>query len=108
MSTLEKLKPINDRVLFTFLQDTSGNQFRETTRYGLQIIESKEKQLNAPRWAKVVSVGEEVSSEIYPGLYILIENLGWTLSVVYKDAKFWNTSEEKIIAVSTELPDTYR
>ena len=104
MSSLKKLKPLNDRILFTFLQDTRGNQFRETTKFGLQIIEDKDKQMKTPRWGVVISVGEDVSSEITEGLYVLIDPLGWTLNVEFENEKFWNTSEERVIAVTTERP----
>ena len=105
MSALKKLQPINDRIIFTFLQDTRGNIFRETTKSGLQIIENSDKQLKNARWGKVVSVGAEVSSEIYPDLFILLDPLGWTLHVEFENEKFWNTSESKILAITTELPE---
>lgn len=104
MSALKKLKPINDRIIFVFLQNIEGSQFQETTKSGIQIIESKDKQLKGARWGKVISVGENVSSEIYEGLYILIEPLSWTLHVEFQREKFWNTSEDRILAVSTESP----
>lgn len=104
MSSLKKLRALNDRIIFQFLQDTSGRMFHEKTKHGIIVAETADKQLSAPRWAKVINVGKDVSNEVKPGMYILIENLMWTTHTEFAWEKFWNTSEEKILCVSDENP----
>lgn len=106
--SLKNLKALNDKIIFKFVQDTAGNMFRETTKSGITVMENKEKQLQAPRWGVVVTVGKDVSAEIYEGLYILVEPLMWTLHLEYDSEKFWVTSEPKVLAVSDTEPTTYR
>ena len=103
-SSLNKLKAINDRIIFKFVQDTTGNMFHEKTKSGFIIIEKADKQLKTARWCQVYKIGKEVSEEIYPGLYILVENLMWTQHLLFEGEKFWTTTEEKVLAVSDELP----
>lgn len=104
MKALKKLKVLHDKILFKFLQDTTGNMFHEKTKFGFSIIENKDKQLKSPRWAQVIKAGKDVSEDIYPKLYILIEPLMWTTHIEYEGEKIWLTTEEKVIAVSDEIP----
>lgn len=104
-SGLVELRPLHDRIVFTFLQDTTGGMFHEQTKFGIAIVENKDKQLKVARWGKVVSIGKGVSEEISIGQYILIEPLGWTTHELYEGNKFWITGESKILAVSDEKPN---
>lgn len=103
-SSLNKLKALNDRIIFKFVQDTTGNMFHEKTKSGFVVIEKADKQLKSARWAQVYKFGKDVSTEIYPGIYILVENLMWTQQVTFEGEKLWTTTEEKVLAVSDELP----
>ena len=103
-SSLNKIKALNDRIIFKFVQETVGGKFEEKTKSGFLIIEGADKQLKAPRWGQVYKIGRDVSSDITPGMYILIENLMWTEHVVFEGEKLWTTSEEKVLAVSDEMP----
>jgi co-chaperonin GroES (HSP10) len=104
MSSVTRLRALNDRIIFQFLQDTTGNMFHEKTKHGIIVAENANKQLSAPRWAKVISVGKDVSNEIKSGMYILIENLMWTNHTDFEWEKFWVTSEEKILLISDDNP----
>lgn len=105
-STLNKLKALNDRIIFKFVQETVGGKFVEKTKSNFVIIEGADKQLKAPRWGIAYKVGKDVSEDIKEGTYILIENLMWTEHVVFEGEKMWTTAEEKVIAVSDEPVDT--
>lgn len=102
-----ELRPLNNKIIFTFTQDTTGNMFREQTKFGIAIIENKDKQLKSARWGKVMQVGKTVSEEIAIGQYILIEPLMWTTHLEHDGVKFWVTSEEKVLAVADEAPAEY-
>lgn len=102
MSSLNKLRALNKQIIFTFLQDTSGNYFHETTKTGLVLLENKDKQLKPARWGKVERIGKDVSSEIKIGDFILIEPLMWTTHLAFEGEKFWVTSEDKVMCVSEE------
>jgi co-chaperonin GroES (HSP10) len=102
---LKDLKALNNKIIFQFLQDTTGGQFHETTRHGIVIMENNDKQLNVSRWAKVVKAGPRVSEDISVGDYVLIEALQWTTHIIWNREKFWMTTDEKIMAVSDVKPD---
>lgn len=103
-SSLNKLKAIKDKIIFKFIQDTTGNMFHEVTKSGFHIIEKADKQLKTARWAQAYKVGNTVCDDIKAGTYILIENLMWTQHVTFEGEKMWTTTEEKVLAVSDELP----
>jgi len=104
ISSLSKLRALNDTIIFVFVQDTAGNMFHEQTKSGIAYIENKDKQLKSARWGKVVKTGKDVSSEIANGQYVLIEPLMWTTHMAHEGEKFWVTSEDKILAIAEENP----
>ncbi len=104
---MNKLKAINDSILFQFVEKIIGNKFQETTSSGFIIMENEDKQLKSARWGKVLSVGNNVKSEdIVVDEYVLIEPLMWTTHLMFNNEKIWRTSESKILATSTECPLT--
>lgn len=100
---LHKLKALNSRIIFQFLDEVQGNKFNEYAREGLLLVKHRHNQLNKPRWAKVISVGKEVKN-VKSGHYIFIENLGWTLRSEINGELFWNTMESKVLLVTEEPP----
>lgn len=107
MSNLGKIKPINTKVLFQFVEDIDNSAFTGKTKGGLYVVENEENQINRHRWGKVLAIGPEVpTSEVDVGDFILMEPLGWTNHMSLSDnpdeEKFWFTDLEKIILVGDE------
>lgn len=100
-----KAKAIEDGILFTFVEETSGGAFENATDWGF-VVQSKVEDPTKPRWAKVIDVGPKVKL-ISKGQYILVENLMWTtsLSLNENDEKFWKTNEKHVMCVSDEYPE---
>jgi co-chaperonin GroES (HSP10) len=104
ITKLHNIKPIQNNIIFQFLENTVGGMFGgQKSKVGLITIASKSEQV-APRWGKVVSVGPRVNPEIKAGEYILIEHGMWTTQQWLDDgSKIWKTDDSKIIATSPDL-----
>lgn len=102
MSSLENLRALNNQIIFVFTEDTTGNAFHTKTKFGIEIVEDRSRQMNKARWGKVVKVGKNVSSDITPGLYVLVEALQWTTHHMFEGEKFWVTTEEKCLVASED------
>lgn len=100
------LRPLNNSILFKFLDQTSGKEgrFSERTRSGL-VIPTLQQTQKGERWGQVVVVGPNVE-DVSAGDYILIEPLMWSMNGVFDGEKIWKTNADKIMAVSNELSDT--
>ena len=106
---LDKVKPINTKILFQFVEDIGNHAFQSKSAGGIHLIEDRSNQVNKDRWGKVLKVGPDVdTSLVAEGEYILIEALGWTnamkLDSTHDAEKFWFTDFEKVICVSEENP----
>jgi hypothetical protein len=98
------LRPLNNTILFTFLDQTTGDKgkFVERTR-GAIIIPVLDSAQNAThRWGKVHSVGPKVDG-VQPGEYVLIEALMWTRASEIDGAKIWKTNDEKVLCVTDDI-----
>jgi hypothetical protein len=103
---MQKLKLIEDKVAFRFLEDVDNSGFSGKTESGLLVKRSDDNQVNTPRWGTVLKCADDVT-EVKEGDYILIEPLGWTTALEFEeisDDSFWITTEAKIMAVSDEEP----
>jgi len=103
---MQNLRPLNNSVLFKFLDETSGAQgsFSERTRSGLYVPKLKNTQ-KGERWGEVLAVGPTADG-VAVGDYILIEPLMWTMGEKFEDIKIWKTNTDVIMAISNDIQDT--
>jgi co-chaperonin GroES (HSP10) len=94
------LRPLGDSILFIFNDEFTNNGFKNVTDSGI-IYKTQQDSAGAPRWGKVVAVGNKVK-EIKPGMTVLIEPLRWTEGFKIDDVKIWKTVEKEIMAVREE------
>lgn len=94
------LKPLNDSVLFTFVDKANSRGFENITETGI-IYKSYDDSAGSPRWARVVEVGPKVT-EIEPGMVVLIEALRWTEGFEFQGTKYWITVEDEIMAIKED------
>jgi co-chaperonin GroES (HSP10) len=99
-----KMKIIGKDIIFRFVDDVSGGMVKQqTTQSGIIIAGQQMDQQNNARWGKVYGVGDEVTSDIVIGTYILIEPLMWSTGFTFdSETKYWRTHESKVMAVSDE------
>jgi hypothetical protein len=105
-----KLRALGDSILFKFLDDSRGGMFATKLSSGIIIQHDDTDSQAVPRWGIVEVVGPDVGSDVYPGLYILIESLKWTIGVRTGDdesSKVWKTTYPYVLAVATEEPKRY-
>lgn len=103
---MDNLKLIENKVAFTFLEDSEHNGFSQTTASGIIVKQDEEQQVKQARWGEVVSCAPSVT-EVAVGDYILIEPLGWTTALELEEVeidKFWMTTEDRIMAVTSTEP----
>ena len=91
---------IRNHIIFQFLDNIDNKgQFTQTTASGIFVAGHHESSAKEPRWAKVLSCGPDVCSELtQPGCEILIENLRWTEGVVVAGRKVWRTDDSQVLA----------
>lgn len=99
---MAQLRTIKDRIIFQFLEDTTGGSFANRTDWGFE-IKSPTTDLKAARWATVTHIGNKVK-DIVEGDFVLIEPLMWTLHMEVEGKKYWTTTEEKVMILSKERP----
>lgn len=110
MTDFTKIKPVNTKILFKFVDDISSGTFNTTSKQGIVMVEDEQRKLKENRWGEVIAIGPGVEDDIVaPNEYILIEALGWTTAMTLDDAhdaeKFWFTELEKVMCVAFDKPD---
>lgn len=101
MITIKNIRPIQNHIIFEFVDETAGGVFTQKTKSGLIAVASMQDQ-KGPRWGKVLKVGPTVNEDIKEGEYILIEGGMWTTQQWLEDGtKIWKTDDTKVIATST-------
>ena len=103
MITIANIRPIQNHIIFQFLDETAGGVFTRKSASGIiQVSSTRDQQ--GPRWGKVVKVGPEVTKDINVGDYILVEGGMWTTQFWLEDGtKIWKTDDKKVIATSTDV-----
>lgn len=96
------LRPLNNTIMFKFLDSTSGSKgtFTDMHVSGIIILPSNDKQ-KVHRWAEAVFVGPKVDG-IVPGDFILIESLMWMEGSEVGGQKLWKTDDSKVLAVTND------
>jgi co-chaperonin GroES (HSP10) len=103
MKQRSEVDPINDQIVFEFLEDTTQGKFNEKTSGGVLIVEQADKQVQGSRWVRVLAKGPNVSEGIAPGNIVLIQNLKWTSKFRLTDKDYWVTNEESILATWDDM-----
>jgi len=99
------IHPLQNKILFTFLNETdSKGLFKDKTSFGFEIIGNTDDTTKIARWAKVLAFGPKATS-MKNGLYILVEPLMYTNGFVHDNIRIWQTDESKVMLVSEEKPD---
>ncbi len=98
------IEPINNGILFVFIQSVSKNSFDESTDWGFKIKSNQKTTTQSGRWGKVLAVGPTVESDIQKGTYIFIEPLMWTQGFKFDGVNVWKTDSSKVMAVCDSLP----
>lgn len=96
------IRPLQDKILFTFIESVEKGLFFEKTNSGIVIGRNNDSTLKNPRWAKVIDVGPDVKHpDIKKGAEVLVDALRWTDSFkdVENDRKVWFTVEKDIMMI---------
>lgn len=103
--SISHVKPIEDGIIFKFLESITNKAFDNNTSWGFVITE-RLADPHSPRWVEVLAVGPK-THEVKVGDYVLVENLQWTAALDYAGEKFWKTNESRVIMVSEEMPKEF-
>ena len=94
-----EIKPLNNNILFTFVDDVRQGMFYDVEKSGIIVGKSYDGSAKEARWGLVLAVGPEVSN-IQAGQKILIEPLRWTEALKVNDRSVWFTRESEIMCVT--------
>ena len=100
------IEPVRNYVIFTFVEDITGDRFINSARGVIQVTSDDKAQTKHPRWGKVTNVGPDVK-DIEIGEYVLIEAGKWTSYFVVDGVRYWKTDDEQVVLVSDEPGTTY-
>jgi co-chaperonin GroES (HSP10) len=105
----ESIRPLHDKIFFTFVEDLSSTTFRPTSKFGIILTDDKSfSEGSKPQWGKVWKIGAEVSEAIKAGLYILIEPGKWTTRINVDNEPFWMTEESFVMATADDASATFK
>lgn len=94
------IKPLNDTVIFEFLDTISNGAFATKTKSGIILgNKNSDDNANTPRWGKVFAVGPTVV-DVKVGDFVLVAPLRWTLGFKFDDKQLSKTVEKEIICVA--------
>ncbi len=91
-----EVQPINDQLVFEFIENITQRHFNAKTAMGLHIVESMDKQVDHPRWVKVLAIGPQVT-DVFVGDIVLVKELRWTKKFRITDKDYWITSSPEIL-----------
>jgi hypothetical protein len=101
-----KLSPLGKNIIFMFLEDVSDGGFVPSSGGKIQLVRQNLDHNRTPKWGRVLLTGPQVpANDIKVGDYILIEPLMWTPGFEVDDLKCWKTDSDKVMIVSSEVPD---
>ena len=99
------LQPLNKDILFIFTDKVKNGTFKESTDWGLEMVENHDRTAKQGRWGKVVAVGPNVDrEEVPPSGWIFIEPLMWSRGATIDGIKIWKTDASKVMLISDEMP----
>ena len=99
------IKPLNDTVIFEFLDKIENGGFAPKTKSGI-ILSSKnsEDNANTPRWGKVYAIGPDVL-DVKVNDYVLVAPLRWTTGFKLDDKQLSKTVEKEIFGIASDVED---
>ncbi len=101
------LKAIGNFFIFQFLNETANGKFISRTKSNIILTEQDlTDQASAPRWGKVLSVGNNVK-DIKVNDLVLIEALQWSPKMMWNSQFYWRSTDEKVIAIANDESVTY-
>ncbi len=98
------IAPMQDSVLFEFVQATKNGYFRHETNWGFTMDNIADYDMGKSRWGLVKDIGPDVT-EIKVGDYILIEAGKWTNAVEVNGQKLWRTKESFVEGTTDQPPE---
>lgn len=100
-----KLKPLNDSIIFEFVDSISQGAFATKTKSGILLSnKNADDNSNTPRWGKVHAIGPDVQ-DVQVGEYVLVAPLRWTLGFKFEDTMYSKTIEKEVLAVADKVED---
>ena len=103
------IKPLNNNILFQFLDHTGGAKGKFTDRItpsGI-VIPTLDSAQKLPRWGKVVALGPKAAEAgLSVGDFILIEALMWSFGTEVDGVKMWKTDDSKVLMVTDDEEET--
>lgn len=100
---MAKILPLNNNVMFRFLDSTGGAKgyFTDQARAsGILLVRSANAQ-KVHRWGEVLAIGPKVDG-LAPGDFVLVESLMWMEGTEVDGVKMWKTDDSKILAVTND------
>jgi hypothetical protein len=91
------LRPVNDSILFVFVDSYENNAFVNKTDSGI-VYKTLVDSAGSPRWVKVIAVGNKVEY-VKPGMEVLVDALRWTEGFRFEDTMMWRTAEKEVIGI---------
>lgn len=98
------IEPVNNAVIFQFVDEALHSKFLNTAKSGVLISAHNAAQSEKPRWGKVTHIGPEVK-DVQPGDFILVDPGKWTMGFYVDDVRYWKT-DETVIAATADEPGT--
>lgn len=92
------LRPLQDSILFTFIDPIRGIMFVEETDSGIFLGQSHQLSAAMARWATVLAIGPKVKN-IVVGTKVLIEPLQWTIGFTWGGVRVWKSDASKVLAI---------
>jgi len=101
-----KLQPLGKNIIFAFLEQVSHDGFIPSSGGKIILTQQNLDHNRTPKWGMVLLTGPQVPADIKVGDYIFIEPLMWTPGFEVEGVKAWKTDSDKVMVVSSEVPDT--
>ena len=97
------IRPLHNKIFFQFEESIVKNKtgtrgFESVSAAGIVVMANDEDAAKTGRWAKVLSVGPNVS-EVKAGDRICIHPLRWTSMMTVDSVNFWQTNDDEVLLI---------
>lgn len=101
-----RLQPINNNVLFRFLDTTTGakRMFSDRASASGIIVSAQRAEQQDPRWGQAIAVGPDLDIKV--GEFIMINGGRWSAETEIMGTKLWKTDGDEILMVTDDINDT--
>lgn len=93
-----ELAPINNQIIFEFIEDVGKGKFNTKTVAGLFVIEGSDKQVDYCRWGRILAMGPDVT-DFSIGDIVLLDKMRWTKMFMVTTTPYWISTDEEIMAI---------